>query len=140
MGLLTFTARFDGFAEIQAKLERASTKAEHILAIQVKKDTAPYVPYLTGSLDIRTMVHGNTVIYPGPYARFLHGGKVMVDPVTGSPFARKGVTKVLTDKPLKFNKSGHPNATANWIEVSRRANQEKWERVAKEAIEAGLNK
>lgn len=140
MGLINFSVRFDGVAAVEAKIERGASKAEEILAYQVRDDTAKYVPYLTGSLDNRTRVNRNTVIYPGPYARFLHGGLVMVDPVTGSPFARKGVTKILTDKPLKFNKSGHQNATAHWIDVSKRANLPKWERVAANAIKAGLNK
>lgn len=138
MGLIQFSASFDGVKAIEAKIERASSRAEHVLAIQVRNDTSHYLPYLTGSLDDRTLINGNTIIYPGPYARFLHGGLVMVDPVTGSPFARKGATKVLTDRPLQFNKSGNSRATAKWFETSKRENLPKWERVAADALKRGL--
>lgn len=104
--MLKFSVKADGFDALQEKLAQACTKAEHIVATQVRKDTSPYVPFLTGSLDQRTMVDGNAIIYPGPYARFLYYGKVMVDPETGSTYAPKGGTKVLTDKTLC---SRHPD-------------------------------
>lgn len=98
--MLKFSVKADGCDALQEKLAQACTKAEHIVATQVRKDTSPYVPFLTGSLDERTQVVGNAVVYPGPYARFLYYGKVMVDPETGSTYAPKGGTKVLTDKTL----------------------------------------
>lgn len=96
--MLKFSVKADGFDELHETIAQACTKAEHIVALQARKDTAPYVPFLTGSLDRRTQVEGNAIIYPGPYARFLYYGKVMVDPETGSTYAPKGGTKVLTDK------------------------------------------
>ena len=96
--MLKFSVKADGFDELHEAIAQACTKAEHIVALQARKDTAPYVPFLTGSLDRRTQVEGNAIIYPGPYARFLYYGKVMVDPETGSTYAPKGGTKVLTDK------------------------------------------
>ena len=62
-----------------APIIQAGSMAEHILAVQVAKDTEPFVPALTKSLVNRTQVIGGTVIYPGPYARYLYFGKVMVD-------------------------------------------------------------
>lgn len=73
--MLKFSVKADGFDALQEKLSQACTKAEHIVATQVRKDTSPYVPFLTGSLDQRTMVDGNAIIYPGPYARFCITGK-----------------------------------------------------------------
>ena len=64
-------------------LAEPASRAEHILALQIKKDTTPFVPALTGSLSTRTRVEEGTVIYPGPYARYLYYGKLMVDPETG---------------------------------------------------------
>ena len=49
-------------------LAEPASRAEHILALQIKKDTTPFVPALTGSLSTRTRVEEGTVIYPGPYA------------------------------------------------------------------------
>lgn len=110
-----------------------ATRAEHTLAQQIKKDTAPFVPFLTGSLDQRTQVVGNTVVYPGPYARFLYYGKVMVDPETGSPWARAGATKVVTDRNLVFTTAFHPQAQSYWFEASKALNLPKWLRVAANA-------
>jgi hypothetical protein len=111
----------------------SNDRAEHAVAVQMEKDTRPFVPALTGSLMNRTRVDGNTVIYPGPYARFLYYGKVMVDPDTGSPYAQKGAVKVLTDRNLVFNRSVNPQAQAHWFEASKAQNLEKWLRVYKKA-------
>ncbi len=115
-------------------IARACTKAEHAVAEQVEKDTQPFVPMLTGSLTQRTRVDGSTVIYPGPYARFLYYVKVMVDPNTGSTYAPKGGTKVVTDRNLVFNKTMHPQAQAHWFEASKAQNLDKWVRVADKAV------
>lgn len=111
----------------------SNDRAEHAVAVQMEKDTRPFVPALTGSLMNRTRVDGNTIIYPGPYARFLYYGKVMVDPDTGSPFAQKGAVKVVTDRNLVFNRSVNPQAQAHWFEASKAQNLEKWLRVYKKA-------
>lgn len=136
--MLKFSVKADGFDELQEAIARSCTKAEHIVAVQVKKDTSPYVPFLTGSLDERTRVVENTIIYPGPYARFLYYGKVMVDPETGSTYAPKGGTKVLTDKNLVFNTSGHSQAQSHWFEASKAENLGKWIRVADKAVKNGF--
>ena len=136
--MLKFSVKADGFDALQEKLAQACTKAEHIVATQVRKDTSPYVPFLPGSLDERTQVVGTSVVYPGPYARFLYYGKVMVDPETGSTYAPKGGTKALTDKNLVFNKSGHAQAQAHWFEASKAENLDKWIRVADKAVKHGL--
>ncbi len=136
--MLKFTVKADGFSELDEAIAKACTKAEHIVAIQVKKDTSPYVPWLNGMLDRKTKVVGNSVIYDSPYARFLYYGKVMVDPETGSTYAPKGGTKVLTDKNLVFNKSGHAQAQAHWFEASKAENLDKWIRVADKAVKNGL--
>lgn len=100
----------------------------------MEKDTAPFVPALMGSLMIRTRVDGGTIVYPGPYARFLYGGKVMVYPPTGSTFAPLGESKVLTSRDLNFNRSMHPQAQAQWFEASKAQNLQKWIRVADMAV------
>lgn len=132
--MLKFTVHTSGLSVIPERLKAASEKAEHTVAIQVQKDTSPYVPFLTGSLDQRTRVDGSEVIYPGPYARYLYYGKLMVDPATGSSYAPKGATKVLTDKNLVFNKAMHSQAQDHWFEASKAENMDKWLRVAGKAV------
>lgn len=136
--MLKFSVHTSGLDSIPAKLASASEKAEHTVAIQVQKDTSPYVPALTGSLDQRTRVDGSRVIYPGPYARFLYYGKLMIDPATGSSYAPKGGTKVVTDKNLVFNKAMHSQAQSHWFEASKAENLEKWVRVADKAVKREL--
>ena len=92
---------------------------------------------LTGSLRTRTKVTGNTVVYPGPYARYLYYGKLYVDPLTGSAYARKGVTKVpaVPEKNLIFHRAG---TCSHWFEASKAQNMEKWMRVAEKAVKRDL--
>ena len=123
---VTFSIHFGGMEAIKDKLDESCTRAESIVGQQVIKDTAPFVPALTGSL---------TIIYPGPYARFLYYGKVMVDPQTGSTFAPKGGTKVLTNRDLVFSKAMHPQAQSHWFEASKSQNLDKWIRIAEKAVE-----
>ena len=132
--MLKFSVHTEGLDAIKDKLTEGCTKAEHTVALQVRKDTSPYVPMLTGSLDKRTRVEGAEVIYPGPYARYLYFGKLMVDPATGSSYAPKGTTKVLTDKNLVFNTASYAQAQAHWFEASKAENLEKWVRVADKAV------
>lgn len=131
--MLKFTVHTD-LSGIGPMLRNASDKAQHAVAIQAQKDTSPYVPALTGSLDQRTRVDENQIIYPGLYARYLYYGKLMVDPATGSSYAPKGTTKVLTDKNLVFNKAMHSQAQDHWFEASKAENMGKWLRVAGKAV------
>ena len=132
---VTFAMHFGGMEAIKDKLAESCTRVESIVGQQVIKDTEPFVPALTGSLTIRTRLDGNKIIYPGPYARFLYYGKVMVDPQTGSTFAPKGGTKVLTNRDLVFSKAMHPQAQSHWFEASKAQNLDKWVRIAKKAVE-----
>lgn len=136
--MLKFSVHTSGISVIPERLNAASEKAEHTVAVQVQKDTSPYVPFLTGSLDQRTRVDGSEVIYPGPYARYLYHGKVMVDPETGSAYAPKGGTKVVTDRNLVFNKAMHSQAQAYWFEASKAENMDKWLRVADKAVKRDI--
>lgn len=137
---LKFDIRFTGQGAIREKIALACSQAEHAVAIQVQKDTAPFVPAsgAPAGLDTRTRVEGNAIIYPGPYARFLYNGKLMVDPNTGSSYAPKGGVKVTTDKDLVFNQTVHPQAQSHWFEASKAQNLEKWERVAGKEVKNDL--
>lgn len=136
--MLKFSVHTQGLGTIQEKLEAAGEKAAHIVAAQVRKDTSPYVPALTGDLDRRTRVDGSRVVYPGPQSRYLYYGRLMVDPSTGSSYAPKGGTKVLTDKDLVFSKEVHGQAQSHWFEASKAENLEKWVRVADKAVKDDL--
>lgn len=132
---MTFTVENNINAVLASTIANRCEKAAHTVALQVKKDTEPYVPMLTGSQKNRAKVEGSTIIYPGPYARVLYYGKVMVDPNTGSTWAPMGGTKVVTDRDLVFTTDFHPLAQSHWFEASKAQNLDKWLQVAKKAVE-----
>lgn len=170
MAGITITIHDNFTSEIAEKLPTAATRAEHWLAIQIMKDTDPYVPAQTRSLANRTQaqiadapkydplserrkVVGNKIIYPGPYARFLYYGHVMYDPATG-----KGPMKIVfsdgseifrfrkhsrlkpSSKELKISTAVNPKATSHWIEQSKIDNLKRWLKVGEELILRGLDK
>lgn len=134
---LKFSVYTDGMDAVKEAIAKGCSRAEHAVAVQIAKDTAPFVPMLTGSLRTRTRVTGNEVIYPGPYARYLYYGKLYVDPLTGSSYARKGIAKVpaVPEKDLIFHRAG---TCSHWFEASKAQNMEKWVRVAEKAVKRDL--
>lgn len=143
MGFLKFDVHTEGYKDIIKSLDESCTEAQHLLAIQIAKDTSPFVPMRTGSLDQRTRVIKNSIIYPGPYARYLYYGEVYVDPITKAAGfldkddqwkSRKGVKKIPSGRKLKISKAVHKQATSFWFEASKAQNLEKWLRLAKEDI------
>lgn len=134
MAGVKFTMDVKGFKEIERKIRRAGKGTEHVLALQMAKDTEPYVPARTKSLANKTIVTGDTIVYPGPYAHYLYIGKLRVDPKTGSPFASEGASKVLTGTDLNISTAVHSKAQAHWFEASKAQNLPKWKRVAEKAV------
>lgn len=140
MASVMFTMKTEGFGDIARRMAGIAPKAEHIVAIQMAKDTEQYVPARTKSLSIRTRVSGDTIIYPGPYARFLYYGKLMIDPKTKSPFATKGATKEVTGTDLNISQAVHGKAQSHWFEASKAQNLDKWRRVAGRAMQREFRK
>lgn len=85
---------------------------------QCLKLMGPYTPFKTGAMQgsatRATVIGSGKIQYTAPYARFQYYGKVMVDPDTGSTWAKKNGKKVLTDRNLKYN--GAPKRGAFWFE------------------------
>ncbi|MGL6202057.1 MAG: minor capsid protein [Lachnospiraceae bacterium] len=94
------------------------------MATEAKRLMDPYVPArdLKLASNVRTYVEGNSGIvhYVSPYANFQWGGLVMVSRITGSPYARRGESKVLTDRALSHSGGRHPLATKKWNEAMKR--------------------
>lgn len=142
----------ESFSDVlRRKLEQMGPRAAHAMANQIAKDTEPFVPALNKSLANRTQVVENQIVYPGPYARYLYEGKVMVDASTGKGPMRivskdgsevirfhKGATLRPTDRPLHYNKTVHKDATDHWFDASKAQNMEKWTRVAGKLVKDEL--
>lgn len=117
-----------GNLKVEIKFSRFSrqfNEAQEWLGNTVLEDCKPYMPIRTGSMQQRSKVNngGREVEFPGPYARFQYGGVVMVDPVTGSPWARPGAKKVVTDRPLTYSS---PTATDHWFDTAKAQHGEYW--------------
>lgn len=97
---------------------------------QIMTDMVPLMPHQTGTLVNLTRarsaaVAGAGMVYAavGPYGRFQYMGKVMVDPVTNPPWARKDAKKVLTDKNLTY---GNPEAVPKWFDEAKKLHGQEW--------------
>lgn len=118
----------DGHVRVFIGLDRFSQqfiRAQQWLGDRVLEDCKPLMPLRTGNLQQRshTENNGRRVVFPGPYGRFQYMGKVMVDPDTGSPWARRGVKKVVTNRPLTYSRIG---ATSRWFDVAKAQNGAYW--------------
>lgn len=77
----------------------------------------PYVPgddamVMKNSASLTT--DGDGIIYNTPYAKYHWYGKLMVDPVTKSSYARAGVQKELTDTDMQYK--GAPKRGPYWVQ------------------------
>ena len=121
------------------RINVALDKAQYALDSQVMDDMVPYMPHVTGTF-INTVraasasVAGTGIVYAArpPMGRFLYEGKVMVDPVTNSPWARPGAKKVVTNRSLTYS---NPQATPHWFETAKKKHKKQWVNLTKK--EAG---
>lgn len=144
------TGRFEGFSYIcgnftaELHFDRFSAQfaaAQQWLADRVLADCKPYMPMQTGSLVQRSYTEdgGRRIVFPGPYARYLYGGVVMVDATTGKgPMKipdgtggyvlrfRKGARLMPTSRRLDYSTAAHPQATDHWFDAAKAANQSYW--------------
>lgn len=135
MATLKFKVDVQGWDDVKEKVAMLATDAEHKVATQVMRETNPFVPAKNLILAGTTRVIGNTIVYPGPYARYLYFGKLEVDPDTGSAWASYGKKKVETDKNLVFNTTVHAQAQSHWFEASKAQNLSRWLKYAQEVLD-----
>lgn len=122
-----------GDIKVDISLDRFSKQfqdAQYWLDGQVMNDMVPFMPHRDGLFISNTRmqsasVQGTGKVYAayGPQGRFLYEGKVMVDPETGSPWARKGAKKVVMERPLTY---GNPKATPHWFDTAKNAHGKSW--------------
>lgn len=122
-------------------------KAQQEFGRMVLNSSRKYMPLLTGSQQQRSYVAdgGKKIVFPGPYAGYLYGGRVMVDSVTGKgPVLihdkngvevglrfRKGATLVPTQRRLTYSQ---PNAQAEWFQAAKDNHLQEWVAVCNKII------
>lgn len=106
--------------DIQQVYKSKFAKAQQFVDSECIELVIPYTPMLSGqmmqSATRGTVIGSGEIKYNSPYARYQYYGKLMISSVTGSSYARKGESKVLTGKDLRYNKSKHPRAGKLWFE------------------------
>lgn len=76
------------------------------------------------SATLGTKIGSGHIYYQSPCARYQYYGKLMVSRLTGSPYASKGESKVLTNKDLKYSTARHPQAQKKWFETMKTNHKE----------------
>jgi hypothetical protein len=106
--VVTFTVNK---GKIQTRLKSGNKKAQQWLDNEVLKDTAPYVPRVTGELE-RSGIAGTKI----------GSGLVVYNKVYARPHYYRD---------FNHSKQAHPKATRRWFHVSKAVNRKKWIRGAK---------
>ena len=133
-------------AQIAMNIRAASGKALGITSQQALADCNEYVPddqdALVNSSNIHSDILHGKLVWATPYARNLYHGVLMVDPKTGSAWAREGQTKVKTspEVQLKFDKRKNPKAGSHWCERAQADHGEEWRQIYETALRKELNK
>lgn len=127
-----------------SRFEQQYKDAQFTLDSKVMEDMQPYMPMQTGTFinvtkAMSAALAGSGMVCAGapPMGRFLYEGKVMVDPETNSPWARKGAKKVVTERDLQYNKNAHPKATDHWFDEAKKQHEEEWITLTKKIAGGG---
>lgn len=124
-----------------SRFEKQFEDAQYALDSMVMESMKPYMPQQTGTFKNITSAmsaalagSGTVVAAAPPMGRFLYEGKVMVDPVTGSPWARAGAKKIVTDRDLTYS---NPKATPHWFDTAKEKHGKSWIREVKKIAGGG---
>ncbi len=133
-------------AQIAMNIRAAADKAVGITARTVLDDCNEYVPedqktLVDSSANHSDVLHGK-LVWATPYARYLYHGVLMVDPKTGSAWAREGQTKVVVspEVQLKFGKQPNPLAGSHWCERAKSDHGTEWQEIYEAAFRREMNK
>ena len=124
-----------------SRFEKQYGKAQYELDSTIMTDMQPYMPMQTGTFinvtkGLSAAIAGSGKVYAAapPFGRFLYEGKAMVDPETGSPWARPGAKKVVTDRDLKYS---NPKATPHWFDTAKKNHGKSWVNKTKKTAGGG---
>lgn len=124
-----------------SRFEKQYGKAQYALDSMIMTSMQPYMPHQTGTFINVTKAmsaaiagSGTVIAAAPPMGRFLYEGKVMVDEKNGSPWARPGAKKVVTDRDLKYS---NPKATPHWFDTAKENHGDSWVRAVKKIAGGG---
>ena len=124
-----------------SRFEKQYGKAQYALDSMIMTSMQPYMPHRTGTFINVTKAmsaaiarSGTVIAAAPPMGRFLYEGKVMVDEKTGSPWARPGAKKVVTDWDLDYS---NPKATPHWYDTAKKNHGKSWVNTVKKIAGGG---
>lgn len=119
--------------KVMKRVDKAKWKTILALKSQIAKDTNANVPkrdsFLRNSVFRSTSKKDNFLKWGGfavLYAHFQWKGKVMVGKKSGSPWAKRGETKIYTSRNLSYG-----TGRSDWFEVTKKVKDSSWIRFAK---------
>ena len=122
---------------VRMRIQGANERALAETSKQVLADCNEFCPDAHSILKNSSETHSDfkkgLLVWSTPYARYLYYGLLMVDSVTGSSWARKGSSKILTDKPLHYAK-----CCKLWCEKAREMYNEDWRLIYQNAFHKHL--
>ena len=130
-------------------LEKNLKRARVLFANQVLIDCRAIMPLDTGSLQSRSYVSkdNKSVVFPGPYARYLYHGNKMVNAKTGKGpalirdkngnivgYRYRKDTKLKVKQPIEKLKFTRPEAREKWFEEAKREHLKDWQTLVSKTI------
>lgn len=114
------------------ELNKNLQKAQFALDTMVMTSMLPFMPQNTGTFKNNTVTRSDAMAGSGwvcagagPMGRYLYYGKLMVDPDTGSPWAKKDAKKIIDpqNRPLNYS---NPKAVPKWFEAAKEKYGKQW--------------
>lgn len=145
-----------GDIRVNIKLDRFSeqfNRAQFELDSDVMTSMVRFMPMRDGTFINMTRAESAALAGSGevmaavpPSGRFLYEGKGMVDPETGSPWAKKGARKVLVSQyngkanakeNLQYSRHKNRNVQSHWFDAAKKADGGKWVATVKKTAGGG---
>ena len=100
-----------------------------------------YTPMAEGTMSKNVKIKGEKsiglIVYLSPQVHYLYRGELMVDPATGSSYARQGAKKVYTGQDLQISKAQHHFASKEWDKAAEPLQKPKLIRAMQGYIDSG---
>lgn len=112
---MSFKLGLQGEIDVQEHLNKVrSNNFWKFVANEWHKLISPWTPMETGTTMESVEIRPKEIVYKSPNAHYLYKGELMVDPETGSSYAKKDSKKVYTGKDLDLTHNKHPLSSKEW--------------------------
>lgn len=120
-----FDVSLEDFYNKRKRLQRGGP-VQKFIDNEVMKQMSPMMPrdegHMIQSMITSTVIGSGQINVNTPYARFQHEGKVMIYEPTGSTYAPKNASKIVTARDLEYQ--GAPTRGAFYFERMKKAKKD----------------